>query len=134
MLFPTFNQVCQTLNITIYQFVQVDIPNSSTCGNDLMWFNDGSDIFVHCVGGHDLPTQSCDFSNIHELDYSEAVFNEHVFNPYIFLNLDEYGIPFFVDPFIFYVISCAPTFNCLPNFMSFISSFTLYSNFLFVLL
>jgi hypothetical protein len=89
-----------------------------------MWFSDGSDIFLHCVGGHDLPTQSCDFSNIPELDYFEAVFNEHVFNPYIFLNLDEYGIPFFVDPFIFYVISCAPTSNCPPNFMSLISSST----------
>jgi hypothetical protein len=98
VLFLTFHQVCQTLNITIYQFVHVDIPSSSTCGNDLMWFSDGYDIFVHCVGVHDLPTQSYDFSNILELDYFEAMFNEHVFNPYIFLNLDEYGIPFFVDP------------------------------------
>jgi hypothetical protein len=54
VLLPTYNQVCQTLNITIYQFVHDDIPSSSTCGNDLMWFNDRFDIFVHCVGGHDL--------------------------------------------------------------------------------
>jgi hypothetical protein len=124
VLFPTSNQVCQTLNIKIYQFVHVDIPSSSTCQNDLMWFSDGSNIFVHCVGGHDLPIQSCDFSNILELDYSKAMFNEHVLNPYIFKNFDEYGIPYFVDPFIFYVISCAPTSNSPPNFMSLIYSST----------
>jgi hypothetical protein len=49
-----------------------------------MWFNDRSDIFVHCIDGHDLPTKSCDFSNIPKLYNSEAVFHEHVFNPYIF--------------------------------------------------
>jgi hypothetical protein len=47
-----------------------------------------------------------------------------VLNSYISLNLDEYGILFFVDPFICVVISCAPTFNCPPNFMSIILSST----------
>ncbi len=43
------------------------------------------------------------------------MFNKHVFNPYISLNLDEYGILFLFYPFV--VISCAPTFDCPLNFM-----------------
>jgi hypothetical protein len=61
---PTFNQVCQTLNTTTYQFIHVDIPSSSTCGNDLIWSSDGFDIFIHCVGGNELSTQFSYFSNI----------------------------------------------------------------------